>query len=51
MVVACMRVQAAVIQSPLSWEQLKSQKFASTTLWVLVGFFELPLNKSSLFSG
>lgn len=36
--------------SPLPWEQLKSQKFASTKLWVLVFFFKLPLKKSSLFS-
>lgn len=43
MVVACMCLQAAMSQSPLPWEQLKSQKFASTTPWGLVvgllGFF------------
>lgn len=42
MVVACVCLQAAMIQSPLPWEQLKSQKFASTKLWVLVVFFSCP---------
>lgn len=37
-----MCLQAAIIQSPLPWEQLKSQKFASTKLWVLVGFLSCP---------
>lgn len=40
--VAYVCLQAAVIQSPLPWEQLKSQKFASTKLWVLVVFFSCP---------
>lgn len=41
-------VLAAMIQSPLPWVGPVEKKFASTKLYVLVGFFTLALNKSSL---